>query len=387
MKTSRVPKIIIASISVLCSIIIVLVIAYQACVKTIMFIDWDGTILSEQKVLYQKPATEPSIPQREGYTFIGWDTDIRSVTEDITIPAQYEKNTYTVTFLDWDGNILDMQSVLYEEDAVAPEAPERMGYTFTNWDGNYTDITEDTEIHAEYEIIHYTNELKQPENGTAEVSVEGPTYGEEVALTVKPATGYTYGTIKAVADDGTTIELTKTTDGTYSFTQPAQAISIEVSFSKIQEKKETSCSYCGGADHSTGHCTTKSIASGAVGRWVIPDVGVNVACYASSEQSVCDRKDSACYFTLGSQKVIGDHWNQGFGAIKKCVVGTKAYMDTKDGKQWYICTGVIPDGHNTGSALTDADYNPLTEANPGGITCYTCNGNWKNVTIVLFSKI
>jgi len=143
------------------------------------------------------------------------------------------------------------------------------------------------------------------------------------------------------------------------------------------------CDYCGAEGHTKSYCAKRAVANGAAGRWKIPGVGVNVACYYSASQSVCDARDSACYFEYGSQMVIADHVNQGFNAIKSCSVGTVAYMDTGNGMQKYVCTGIIK-GHNTGPQLTDADYNDIWSMNPGGITCYTCNDCWQNITIVFF---
>lgn len=124
-----------------------------------------------------------------------------------------------------------------------------------------------------------------------------------------------------------------------------------------------------------------------VGRWVIPSLGVDVATFHSMEQSVVDASDSAAMFVFGDMKVIADHWNQGFEVIKKCTVGTKAYFDTGDKKTEYICTRSFS-GHNQKTDMTDDNYNSvLYGCNTDGITCYTCNGNWKNIWIVFFQPV
>ena len=43
--------------------------------------------------------------------------------------------------------------------------------------------------------------------------------------------------------------------------------------------------------------------------------------------------------------------------------------------------------HNTGSILTDADYNSIENDNAGDILCYTCNSNWEDITIVFFTAM
>ena len=54
-----------------------------------------------------------------------------------------DDDTYTVTFVDWDGTVLSVQEVEPGASAVAPAAPVREGYTFTGWDVDYTDVQSD----------------------------------------------------------------------------------------------------------------------------------------------------------------------------------------------------------------------------------------------------
>ena len=123
-----------------------------------------------------------------------------------------------------------------------------------------------------------------------------------------------------------------------------------------------------------------------VGRFKISSVGVNVGCYASASQATVDATDSASYFFGYGHRIIADHNNQGFDGIKSCVVGTKATFTYEDGSvENLVCVGKIQ-GHNTGEILTDANYNPINDLYPGSIACYTCNENWKNITIVFFME-
>ena len=117
---------------------------------TVTFKDWDGTVLSTQSVLEGTAATAPADPTREGYTFTGWDKAFDNVTADMTVTAQYTINTYTVTFVDHDGTVLDTQTVNYGEAATAPAAPAREGYHFVAWDVAFDNITADTTVTAQY---------------------------------------------------------------------------------------------------------------------------------------------------------------------------------------------------------------------------------------------
>lgn len=118
---------------------------------TVNFVDWDGTLIESQQVLEGEDAVAPADPVREGYKFIGWDTDFTNVQSDLRIFAQYEQlAAYNVTFADWDFTVLSTQKVYEGQDAVAPSDPVREGYTFTGWDKDYTNVHSDLIVIAQY---------------------------------------------------------------------------------------------------------------------------------------------------------------------------------------------------------------------------------------------
>ena len=61
-------------------------------VKTykVVFVDYNGTVLSQQMIQEGHNAQAPADPQREGYIFAGWDKNFTNVNSDITITATYE---------------------------------------------------------------------------------------------------------------------------------------------------------------------------------------------------------------------------------------------------------------------------------------------------------
>jgi len=61
--------------------------------------------------------------------------------------------TYTVTFKDYDGTMLDKQTIEEGKSATAPTSPTRDGYTFTGWDVTFDNITADTVVTAVYTKI------------------------------------------------------------------------------------------------------------------------------------------------------------------------------------------------------------------------------------------
>ena len=126
---------------------------------TVTFVDYDGTELSTDVVAHGRDAVAPDDPTRDGYAFDGWDRGFGNVTSSFTVTATYTINTYTVQFVDYDGTLLDEQTVAWNEDATAPAEPERDGYTFTGWDIAFTSVTEDLTVTATYaEIVNVETE-------------------------------------------------------------------------------------------------------------------------------------------------------------------------------------------------------------------------------------
>lgn len=162
--------------------------AFKEMSITVTFLDINGDPIGEpQELTYGEDAVAPEAPEVEGYDFTGWDADYTHVTEDLVIQALYIEKTFTVTFLDRNGDILgDPQTVKYGEAAVAPEAPEVEGYTFTGWSKDFSSVTSNLMVIAQYEKKTETdlNDLptdnltgkKVINNGTLYILRNGNTY-------------------------------------------------------------------------------------------------------------------------------------------------------------------------------------------------------------------
>ncbi len=66
----------------------------------VTFQDFDGAVLKTEVVETGKAATAPAEPQRDGYTFVGWDKDFSSVVKDTVITAEYLRITETTFMVD-----------------------------------------------------------------------------------------------------------------------------------------------------------------------------------------------------------------------------------------------------------------------------------------------
>lgn len=103
-----------------------------------------------QTVQENGTVTEPSVPERAGYTFGGWSTtengttaaqDIAStpVTSAVTYYAIWTPTEYTISYFDADGTTaINQEPANYtiETDDITLTAPTKEGYTFEGWYDN-----------------------------------------------------------------------------------------------------------------------------------------------------------------------------------------------------------------------------------------------------------
>ena len=72
-------------------------------------------------------------------------------------------------------------------------------------------------------------------NGDVKVSPRTPSEGDEVTITPDPDNGYEVGSVTVTDRSGRTVRVTENRDGTYTFTQPAGRVTIEVTFVRTGE--------------------------------------------------------------------------------------------------------------------------------------------------------
>ena len=119
----------------------------------------DGSVIAKETYAYgDMPSHAAPVKEQTAqytYTFSGWNPAIVPVTEDATYTAVFKATvrSYKVTFLDKDGKVIEVQEVLYNEAAVAPQAPEVEGYVFIGWDTPFDAVKSDLTVKALYEEV------------------------------------------------------------------------------------------------------------------------------------------------------------------------------------------------------------------------------------------
>ena len=129
---------------------------------------------------------------------------------------------------------------------------------------------------------------------------------------------------------------------------------------------------------------------GDAGRLYVPSLDLSVALYeipedGSGAQHVTDAVDSAAYLcNYGPQAVVADHSHQGFNAIKNSTEETMAYIKTVNAIKMYTFMSKDQNSRNDDEIVWDSNGNSIYDYPGNGITCYTCNQDWRHVTTVRF---
>ena len=76
----------------------------------------------------------------------------------------------------------------------------------------------------------YPPTILETEHGAVTVDPTHPRQGDPVTITAQPDEGYEVGEVTVTRPDGSQVELTENSDGTWDFTQPGESVTIAVTF-------------------------------------------------------------------------------------------------------------------------------------------------------------
>ena len=154
---------------------------------TVTFNSDGGSPVKAATVERGEAVPEPADPTREGYTFQGWYLNgvrydfTQAVTEDITLVALWQMQTFTVTFRYENGTTDQKIPVNWGQAVAAPETPAKEGYVFVEWrqEGSesaydfQTPVKENLTLVAHWEkaIVTVIFDPQNGGSGTTEVKV------------------------------------------------------------------------------------------------------------------------------------------------------------------------------------------------------------------------
>lgn len=129
---------------------------YDVDTFTVTFKDGEK-VLEIQTVEYEAAATAPDtarLSPPEGMHFAEWDKDFSKVTEDIEVSAVYELNEYTVIFKNGETTIT--RKVKHGFAATPPNVVDTATKKFVGWDKSFDNVTSDLIVNAKFEKQKYT---------------------------------------------------------------------------------------------------------------------------------------------------------------------------------------------------------------------------------------
>ena len=248
-----------------------------------------------------------TIPEVEGYTFVGWYADeahktkfdfSTPITSNTTVYAKWTANDYEVSFITEHGDAPTSQNVKYNGTAKDPGKLKAEGYTFIGW---YTDaahttefnfstpITGDTKVYAKWEknapVLPDTYELNvsgafvyvdgvdvTASAGDTSLQLEKDASVRLVADPDRMPSGMVFDRWTILngalnADDAEKFETGRTLEE-FAFTMPAEPLSIEATPRMQEEEGSDTASVILGV--------TLGTAATALVAWQAYDLGMSL---------------------------------------------------------------------------------------------------------------
>jgi uncharacterized repeat protein (TIGR02543 family) len=141
---------------------------------TVSFEANGGSPVAPQTINYNDPVAGPTFTSKTGYTFVGWykeaalttlwDFQTDKVTDDTTLYAKWQINSYTVSFHSNGGSSVHSVTAIYNTTITEPAQPTRNGAIFsgwytdrsyqTMWDFSKNKVTTDTTLYALWTLAY-----------------------------------------------------------------------------------------------------------------------------------------------------------------------------------------------------------------------------------------
>lgn len=211
---------------------------------TVTFLS-NGGIYSISTVEENRKASQPSAPERHGYAFGGWYTNIgctdlydfqTEVTGPVTLYAKWTTDTYVVEYnKNTTDSVLVPAGQTKQHDtvlALSPDIPSRTGYTFTGWNtkadgtgtsygaGGELSVNSNITLYAQWKINHYAVSLIAGDGVTGTISANEVVYNGTVQITATIADGYHTPVITAVPQENAEL----VSEGVYKITGPVSFV-------------------------------------------------------------------------------------------------------------------------------------------------------------------
>lgn len=170
------------------------------------YLDIDDTDPYEEFTVLQGDEIDfPADPEKTGYIFIGWNSDITVMPdEDVDFVAEWEAASYTVTFDTDGGSEIAPETFEYSKVIELPVIPTKEGFVFAGWDGLPEDglmPAEDITVTAKWEktiaadSLSFKTEIYSLDEATGEwVVADKVERGETVKARIFIETGFAVGT-------------------------------------------------------------------------------------------------------------------------------------------------------------------------------------------------
>ena len=182
---------------------------YEEICYILKFVDINGNVVEEREMYWFEDPEYPTLPNVDGYKFIGWDTDLSKLPndkEELIISPIYEKLEITIKFVDGDNVILEKKITSKEElekEFTYPNPLEKEGYEFVKWDKEVENKWEDQIINAIYKIKTFKVTIVDQDGKV--IKEETVEYGKDANLDIEipEVSGYEF---KGFSSDGKNIK-------------------------------------------------------------------------------------------------------------------------------------------------------------------------------------